>query len=214
MSSFFENVLFWSDRFREHALFLYMLLDERKVPNLKYETYRQYQQWDMFLSQPANDPFQQKLPQMLDELLQFKQEVLAQSDNNINVILPVADFKTLVAHMIEELQYFINVSTDRLTPEDELNFWIREITEHTELISRSLPPGPLQNQVNQTVQALKTVKRDNILSVVQQANQAAVQLERMIRNGQVQSLINPMMLEHEIKEAKRGEQRIRQLLGQ
>jgi len=74
------------------------------------------------------------------------------------------------------------------------------MAEHTELVGRSLPPGPLQNQVLQTAQA------NNPLPIVQ--------LEQLIKSGQVQSLMSPMMLEHEIKEAKRGEQRIRQLLRQ
>lgn len=194
-----DDVFFWLGQFRDHALFLFLLLDDQRVPQLKWTAYDLYMHWS----------FDEVWLRKFSDL---QMRILKLIDQDINVILSPADFESLVEHMLKEFIFYLQLIAGQMTPEDEINFWTQENAEHTELAGHLLPPGRLKNQTLQLSQQLKTAPRDQLLPLIQTSNMSALQLDKLIRAGQVRTVLDPMMLEHEIKEAQRGEQRLRILL--
>src|SRR5207253_14559 len=58
----------------------------------------------------------------------------------------------LVQHMQLELTFYDNLMNGRLTPLDELQFWLQEHKSAIEYVRCNLPPeSPLQLQLSQTI---------------------------------------------------------------
>ena len=211
-----DDVTFWSERFRDHAALLYILIDPARANDLKTRSHQELQNWTLLLQ---NINFE-ILQQLITTLSVLKHQVLERSrQGQINLMLTHQDFMTLVEHMIKELNFFITSRNGQLSPQKELDFWIRESAEHTELSAHLLPAGQLQSQTLYLAQQLQMLlnmaNANHIISVYEDANQAAIRLDQMIQqaNPDARNNLIHMMLEHEIKEALRGDMKIRQILG-
>lgn len=213
MAATFDDIIFWSERFRDHALFLFILLDENKVPDLKQEALRQYHQWNNFIN--SNERTSMQLIELVNNLSNLKQDVKGYLDRGqvINVQIPPQDFNSLVNHMIKELNFFKVLLQGGLSPQDEIKFWVEENAEHTELAGKLLFDPQLKQTNLQLANLLKVKPQAEILPLIHSSNEMAIRLDNALRSGQVKGLMDPIMLEHEIKEAQRGEQRIKQLLN-
>lgn len=235
-----DDTTFWSERFRDHAMLLFVLLDPQNAGDLKQEAYQQLQNWNAYLKTPNSN----LLPQLVNSLGNLKQNVLNRAQMSpINLALSPNDFIALVSHMIEELSYFIHLTSGQLTSEAELNFWVEENIEHTDLAGHLIPllglnqeqTQQLQLQGMDLIQRLKNARDPHtVLPLYQMSNQMALKLDELIpklpsldptSNEMVQKLsvgiqqqnikaledLFRVMLEHEIKEGIRGAQRIQNL---
>lgn len=205
-----KDLIWWADKFRDHAFFLYLLLDERKAAQLKNSAKISYDQWRQLLNGAAFsvDTFST----MLNNLSDLKTKILLSANDGINTVLPKEDFIQLLQHMLKELNFFVQLNNNKITSVQELAFWIVENAEHTNLTAHTLQPSKLRDDFTRLAQLLQTTPIEQILPIIHSSNTIAEQLDDMINSGKVHSIMSPMMLEHEIKEAKMGEQRIKELL--
>ena len=216
-----NDLTFWSERFKDHAMLLFILIDPNRANDLKSRAHQEFQNWDLYLQNLNVNTLNQLIPRLSD----LKQDVLEFSKiTQINLVISHDDFKDLVNHMIKELVFFLRLMSGDMSPEEELNFWKQENAEHTELSShlipfiRMSPQDAEELKVNSAdvVQRLKSVTDPYaLLPIYQWSNQIALKLDRLIQEGDksaIQDLFH-MMVEHEIKEGTRGAIRIRQLTG-
>lgn len=215
-----DDITFWSERFKDHAMLLFILIDPNMANDLKSRAHQEFQDWDLYLQNPNVNTLNQLIPRLSDlkhDVFEFSKIV------QINLVLSHDDFISLVNHMIEELVFFLRLMSG-MTAEDELAFWKQESAEHTELAShlipfiRMMPQDAQELKVNSAdvVQKLKSLTDPySLLPIYQWSNQIALKLDRLIQEGDknaIQDLFH-MMVEHEIKEGTRGAIRIRQLTG-
>lgn len=218
-----DDVTFWSERFRDHAMLLFILLDPQQANDLKMRAKQELQNWNQYLEAPNLE----KLRQLIPVIAALKNEVLNRSQTGqINLVISHNDFIKLLKHMLQELIYFVQSMDQKITPEEEIAFWIRENAEHTELAGHLIPLSQLsqqnpklaqqlQSQNIQLVQSLYQALPAQLLPIYQVSNEMAMKLDQLVQQGSqdaVQSLLH-IMLEHEIKEGLRGEKRIRQLFN-
>lgn len=213
-----DDVTFWSERFKDHAMLLYILIDGNKANDLKLRAYQEFVNWDSYLQNPDVNT----LNLLITSLSELKHDVLEFSKiTQINLVISHNDFISLVDHMIEELMFFLRVISG-ISPDDELSFWVKENIEHTELLNHLISSISMtQENYDQlkvdsydVIQRLKSIRDPHsLLPIYQWSNQIALKLDKLIQEGDktaVQDLFH-MMVEHEIKEGVRGAIRIRQL---
>lgn len=211
-----DDVTFWSERFKDHVILLFILIDPNRANDLKGRAYQEFQNWDSNVKD---------LNLLIPRLSELKHDVLEFSKiTQINLVLSHNDFIALVNHMVEELVFFLRLISGILTAEEELDFWKQESAEHIELSSHLIPFIPTSSQdaekltidSKDVVQRLKSITDPySLLPIYQWSNQIALKLDKLIQEGDknaVQDLFH-MMVEHEIKEGVRGAIRIRQLTG-
>lgn len=204
-----EDKAFWNNRFTEHWFFLYELIDGEKFPELKKFAKEKFAEWNRTPTNHTQD--------QLEELMDFKQMLFKRQDarDPIGMIFP-----SLLKHMIMELQHYLDLSAGKLTNEDQLNFHLKEGSEHSDLAGHLIDPmhpGLVLKNLNtgNTLASLIGVPpSDRTLSIVDQANTDAKTLLQGISAGQVKALLTPMMLEHEIHESTWGQMKLEQLLAQ
>lgn len=203
-----ELLFFWAERFTEHALFLSILLDQNSAKELKTRATLAYEEWRQFLSEYWNfDQFDR----LMSELYEIKEEVLnkLKQGKMLTSALPQADFKSLVQHMLEELSFVGKVRNNTMTEEEEIEFWFRESAEHTELAGKSI-----LNNVYKKVEVLnlaEDLKIDHSLALFEKAEEDGIELLEKVETGEIESLVEPMMLLHEVKEAEYGAKRLQLL---
>lgn len=202
----------WSIQLKEHAMFIFKLLDDKKAPKLKAEAYRQWQKWSNVQSLKTKE----QLPGMIAELNQLKQKVLEAlaSGAEIGNVYP-----SLIEHMLKESNFFLGKLQQNVTIDQEIEFWVKENAEHTGLTGHLLDPSEKQLVVDslnmgQDLEDVANSDLGTINQLYQEANEAALELEASLRNNQVKTVNNPMtllMLQHEIREAEYGAKRLQQL---
>lgn len=210
-----DDVTFWSERLRDHAMILYILLDPQQASDLRERAQQALNNWNYQLL----DPNPIVLRQLIQNLATLKQDILERTRNGqINLLLSPNDFQALVRHMMTELNFFDKLLNGQISAQEELAFWTEENAQHTELTAHLLSPGQSQTQNLQLAQQLQQLVNSSnfnqLLSVYHTSNQGAIELDRVIQQQSSNTVSNVIhiMLEHEIKEGLRGEQRIHQLL--
>lgn len=216
------DIDFWTQQLTEHILFLHKLLNPDAVPILKEEAKTHYSTWYCLLKQsPVR--YDAGLLNSLYAFLETIHNKLGERNQNIpiNLELSTKDFHALVKHMILEQTYYVRLAEGKMTIKDELLFWAQENAEHTELVSHLLPLGNLKDQTSEIADSLKRTRvlanYDQIyfsdeLSLIKRSNEAAGIIHQAVHTGRIQT-INDAMLEHEMREAQKGEQRVQYLLG-
>lgn len=212
------DVQFWMGQFKEHAIFLHNLLNPETVPNLKQEA--------LSLASALN---RQMLTFPTDaglELLISLYALLEEINNkiseipNINVDIPVADFRDLVHHMILEQTYYTRLMEGKMTIGNELLFWLQEAQQHMCLASHLLDCCKLKDQAAEISNRLKQM-RFNALSqpcnlstevdLLMTANKFSTELDNAIISGTIKT-IDQNMHEHEMRETEYGQRRVASLL--
>ena len=210
-----DDVTFWSERFKDHAMLLYILLDPQRANDLKQRAQQEFEYW----TYQVDNPNPANLYLLLQSLSVLKHDIHNRSlSGQINLMLSSNDFQSLVQHMIIELNYFIRLINGQMSPEEELAFWTQESAQHTELAAHLLPPGQLQSKTLDLAHRLQMLANDPmsgpLLMTYHTSNQEAINLDNLIQQQHPDAIKQLMhiMIEHEIKEGLHGEQRIRQLL--
>lgn len=133
-------------------------------------------------------------------------------NNNNNI--STEDLTSLVKHMILEQTYFVRLNEGNITVADELQFWFQENREHIDLLSHLLPNGELKTHVihlvNQSFEYPDDFKYQS--DVIDISDRTTDIIHNDIHSGRIKS-IDDKMLEHEMRETKRGKQRIIYLIS-
>lgn len=202
----------WLIQLKEHAMFIFKMLDGERAPNLKKEAYRQWQKWQKFTLNPNGA----RLPDMILEIINLKQRILdaLNTGNEIGNIYP-----SLIEHMIKEANFFLGKLQNSVSVDQEIEFWVKENSEHTGLTAHLLDPSEKQLVIDslnmsQDLEDVAGASLPEINQVYQQSNEAALELEESLKNNQVKTVNNPLsllLLQHEIREATYGANRLQQI---
>jgi len=227
-----DDIKFWTFQLTEHALFLHLLLNPQAVPELKNEAKHLHNAWNEH-RQKCKDLNPKKcscIPDGYIGFLKLSNALYALLETihskigvipNINLDIPSDDFHALIRHMLMEQTYFVRLVEGKITMKEELLFWLQENAEHMTLISHLLPFGPLKDQAANIADILGRTKDAalqnsgyfiNEVTLIRAANESAMNVHNAIVSGQVLT-INQIMLDHEIREAIKGEERVRYLLS-
>lgn len=227
------DVDFWTQQITEHILFIHKLLNPDAVPALKQEAKIHYSTFYNVLNQKPVRYDANMFNSLYAFLETIHNKICERNDTGdqtsiikgvgapINVELSTDDFHALVKHMILEQTYFVRLVEGKMTIKDELLFWSQENSQHTELVSHLLAPGDFKDQAAEIAHSLK---RNRILSnydeiyfsdelaLIKRSNSAAGVVHGAVHAGEIRT-VNDAMLEHEMREGQKGEQRVEYLLG-
>ena len=205
-----EDIVFWANQFREHAKYMFELLNDREGMEFKRRAKELQQQWTQFIRYyPLSD---NSLFPLLTSTVTLQRDILKKRRMRGKIgFLPIA----LVLHMIKEEQHIEKLLQGKLTIQDELEFWIREAAEHTELLGHMIDPVNREHQrltriILQIAQELdQQLQNPTDPSVpLQESDRLAQQLLAAVKAQQIFVLITPSMIEHEIRESAWSKQRI------
>lgn len=210
---------FWMYQIAQHALFLSKLLDGDYVPKLKDEAAALYKELYCTVKEPVIQ-YNCKLLTSMYALL-FTISGRTHNESGLTKELSDEDFRTLIQHMIIEQTYYVRLYAGQLTVEDELLFWSRENEQHTKLVAHLLPPSDLRDRL---AVMSDSVRENNLLSnmdpmyfsdelgLITHSNQLASVVHAGVLDGSITS-VDRDTLEHEMREAQRGEERIKSLIS-
>lgn len=213
------DVEFWTQQLAQHALFIHDLLDPQVVPDLKEEAKMLYSGW---YSQLQNNPVKYN-PVLSNSQFAFLEATHNRLSQGIPLNMGILrdDLHDLLRHMILEQTFFVRLVQGRVSINEEIQFWLQENREHTALVSRLLPAGPLKNQIidlSDRLESTRSLTNFDIpyllseLDLVRISNQGAMIVHNAVHAGQITE-INDAMLEHEIREAQKGEERLTYLIS-
>ncbi|CAH6419331.1 Hypothetical protein HVR_LOCUS535 [uncultured virus] len=213
------DVDFWTQQLAQHALFLQDLIDPQVAPDLVEEAKMLYTGW---YKQLQNKPvgYNPVFSNSQYSLLEGAHNRLSQG-LPINNGISQDDLHDLLRHMVLEQTFFVRLVQGRMTVRNEIQFWIQENREHTALISRLLPPGPFKDQIinlSDRLDASRAVTNFDLaylneeLNLIKASNQGAITVHNALHAGQIVGL-NDAMLEHEMREAQKGEERLTYLIS-
>jgi hypothetical protein len=131
-----EEFSFWQLTFTEHCEFISQLLDASKSPaaaEFKVLALKLKQSWQGYKLN-FND---QGLQTLVTNLASLKIDILRARSQGVDLGFIS---KSLLLHMIEELNFFDSLVNGTMTPEKELNFWLHENADHTNLAAHLIEP--------------------------------------------------------------------------
>jgi len=201
---------FWSLQFAEHAFFIQDGIDVTKDPSLKQEAINQYTKWQQYLTNPTED-----FNALMSELLNLKQKILniISSGGNIGSIYPAE-----LEHMIMELKFVQKQLNSNVSEQEEIDFWIQENSQHTGAAAHYLDPleKNLTDKNLEMSDLIENTSDDQVMDIIEESNKSALNLNKLVKSNKVLTINNPvtsMKLEHEIREAQLGQQRLSMLLS-
>ena len=205
-----EEIAWWAPQMSEHALFLNLGLNEAKVPQLKKEGARLHKKLQYFTDnfKHADAYTLTRYKQLLHELRNYKVRALKATLNEW-----VGDlYPSLIKHMISELDYHAeNLRGKKRSIFDELTFWNKHSDDVALVALHLLDPSEKQliKQAQDLSDSLEAVeaKHEELESFKKISLNASKELDAYgkklktgITNHSVQSIINPVLLDHEARE--------------
>jgi len=217
------DIDFWTQQITEHTLFLFKLLNPTTVVSLRNESKEHYSSWyNLLKSNPITyDPILLSSLFSFLENIRTKIKMLQRDSPPITIDLSIENFNSLIDHMILEQTYFSRLVEGKITVKDELLFWALENAEHDQLVSNLLQGTTLGNQIGKISDQLKQNYLISIynykyfpneISLIKNSNNTIATIHNFVHSGQITN-INDAMLEHEIRESKKGEERVQYLLS-
>lgn len=203
-----QHIYFWLPQFQEHAFFI---ARELKPSPIKDGFLGNLRAW--------THVFQKRIPflPVLENLMAQQKALVATILTGTSLVgnIPIA----LVQHMIEEEDYFLKVLNNCISPEEERAFWVKESAQHTRLAGQMIDPqNPYSIQVsNETLDVSATLNRlageekyqnANVEVELQKALKGAKDLAKSNHEHKLHLLIQPDMLQHEIREAEQAKFRL------
>lgn len=212
-----DDIQFWMLRLLEHTFFLKTLLNPQIVPDLQAEADELFRS---FLSQSQRNP--QYNPTLINALYALLEAINNRmKDFDINVKLEPNDFHDLIQHMIEEQTYFVRLFEGRMTVQLELLFWLKEGSEHMNLISHLLPSGTFKLQAANIANILESTRIEALqdssillteADLIESASEIASNIVNSIRSGELKG-VDLATVEHELIESIKGHERIQYLVS-
>lgn len=210
-SAIIDEIQFWTRQFMEHCFFLYIGLAENEV-DLKQTAQDLQLAWSQFIErqQWTNN----ELATLITHTRDLKTQILERLENRewIGFLYP-----SFVRHQIKELDYFDNIiSGVMFTREELLAFWNDHNMDYVKLIPHLLDPSEqtLIAQVQQ-LDSFPVYASDDEMFVDWSIRFAEELNNFQLSSQQIlpESVIHPVLLEHQIREVNRGLQ-VLQVLSQ
>jgi len=208
---------FWLFQIAEHALFLCELIDCELAPKMHHEAQIYYKKYYNLceLNPKIHDPM------LCASFFAFLFTLCKLLDRKIKLssILSCEVFSTFVKHLIYEQAFFVRLCEGKITVKLEIMFWLTEIKQHTELsllfLSDKLSNSNLtfgydicdniDHHIGLSVSD-ESLLFDEIINLCLESNKL---LESIDSSSVFSSIIN-----HELREGKKGVERIKLLLLQ
>lgn len=203
---------FWSYQFAQDCQLLHAILDAGVVPKLKEEAGMLYAGWFCMLQKPC--PHYNPVATNSQFALLSALYNLTTRGYRLTEALSLDDFQFYICHMLFELTFYVRLAQDRICVKDELNFWFQEAAEHTTLVARLLPLGPLKTEavrISSAMTKMPYITEQSNLSeyydLYVSSNKAAQSVYEGILDGSI-TTVPKEVLEHEIREGQRGQYRM------
>jgi len=202
-----DDIEFWSRQLSEHALFMQLGLDDKR---LKGEAERIHNQWERFRRGPRTVPDAIALVQGTRN---FKMEVHARlvAGEWLGWLWPL-----FVDHIRREGDYFLGkLQGQMLSDADECATWLTFMAEHAAFAAHLLDPSEatriqqaiaMLGTLNELWKACSTSLNDQLLSLTTRSGQ---DLDAYVKNlgigkpGGARSIIHPVLAEHVVREGQR-----------
>lgn len=198
-----DDRLFWSERIREHMLFIYWYVHAK---NIKQQAVSFYNRWKKHIT--LNDL---ELLSLMGDTLEFQQQiqVILNDRRWIGAFYPA-----WMEHITEELEYAIDkVAGNDISDEEEILFWDDVVHDHAGLDARmlDLSERPLINTATVISDRAQTIMNRHeslsdaqLLSLSLQNIENIIQFHENAERSPPKSIIHPLLLHHVQQEEKRG----------
>ena len=217
-----ETVIFWSNQFKEHAFFINIGLIDEDIINLNITKLKRIaKNWQEYWANihseyKKNDKYKDSIESILDNckaFKSFKKSVIVHiNDSFCSWLIP--DF---VDHLKDELDYFINVLTDNITPLEVIKFWTEINKDHSQTIFQQLDSTEIDlfNKsliFSKELTVLNTHINDEedkqfcLLSLhcIDELDKFVSELKIGIDNRNIKSAIHPLLIDHIKREGMRS----------
>lgn len=202
-----DDIEFWSRQLSEHALFMQLGLDDKR---LKGEAERIHGQWESFRHGPRTVPDAIALVRGTRD---FKTEVHGRlvAGEWLGWLWPL-----FVDHIRREGDYFLGKLEGRmLSDTDECTTWLTFMAEHAAFAAHLLDPSEavriqqaitMLGTLNQLWQACNTSLNQQLLSLT---TRSGLDLDAYLKSlgigkpGAARSIIHPVLAEHVVREGQR-----------
>ncbi|SPN79349.1 Hypothetical protein ZAZAV_281 [Cedratvirus Zaza IHUMI] len=216
-----DYLSFWSQKMYEHMLFInFLTLDDF----IKQESKRLMDAWlEVVYEVDASPDLKETddIERLLQETRQFKLALL-QDPTKSNRILPPSKVADLLDHMLLELDYFLGLLNGTLTPQEELKILAFENADHDNFLLHSFKnPDPEVTETLQGVidQLMKEAKSEygpdgELKYWLKTSNKTTKEVDDLIKNGYLESIIPDALREHELSEGKWEVERYNYLISE
>lgn len=213
-----EEIGFWSRQMSEHALFLFLGLNETEVPELKergLELHEKFQAWrDRFAQQGRlSKRSLRNYKQLLGQLRAYKKAVLKAVLAGWSGWL----YPSFVQHVLLELDYHVqNINGVKRAPAKEVEFWNIINGDHANFAKHLIDPTEVQlveqadQLAKQFAQLGKTVRSEDemmiqlSLNATKELDAYGRQAQAGIKNRSIRSIIHPVLIAHVLREGQRA----------
>lgn len=226
MTTTIESILFVCGQVTEHALFMVHAILDEKYMEYSNHFAQLYHFFESFCKQ-SPDQLLATYKTSLIPMIQKQTEIFKLCNSIGQVMLatmPIGD----VAHMIMEQDYFIQMLQNDISPEDEIKFWIKEVSQHTDLTlsttgnlinlsdlsitthSSLLPYLKYANDILKTLEDRKINREvlQSTLKNIETIHDTAGKLTRQIQQERICSALSLTSLLHEGREEAFGIKRL------
>jgi hypothetical protein len=215
-----EEIVWWAPQMSEHALFLYLGLNKAKVPYLKHQGRELHEELEDFIEtfvSPRSGISTKfcKMPQGLTYYKHLLHKLRSYKEAALDATLHgwVGDlYPSLIRHMIHELDYHReNLDGAERSLREELAFWSQHNAEVAHVAAHLLDPAE-QTLIEQARALARKFERaheqreqeQSFINLTLNANKEldayGKKLKLGIQKHEIQSIIDPVLLNHEARE--------------
>jgi len=212
-----DNIIFWSTQFKEHCFFIDIGLidDQSTITELKIISKQWYKYWENISNIDLNDINLSDINDIIFNcqfFKKFKENVIDHIKNGFCGWL-IPDF---VDHLKDEVEYFVNVLTDKIEPSEVIKFWTEINRDHCQTIYQLLDSSEgevFDKSLNFSKELSiihKNMNQENeqfyLLSLhcIDQLDIFVDQLKIRIYSRDIKSVIHPLLIDHIEREGKRS----------
>ena len=215
-----DNIIFWSNQFKEHAFFIDIgLIDDQSITTeIKLIAREWYKYWENINIDDIND-----ILIHCYAFKGFKETVI----HHIKIEFCGWLIPDFIDHLKDELEYFINILNGSITPSEVIKFWTEINRDHCQTIFQLLDSSEEDlftkslNFSKELTIIHKNIKDDeenlqfNLLSLhcIDKLDEFVSQLKVGIVNRNVKSVIHPLLINHIEREGKRSIHDIKEALS-
>lgn len=212
-----HEIDFWARQMSEHALFLYLGFDDKKM---KEEALKIHQAFEKFRTEFNQNPNDIELMNTVLPLLKMQRESQIRALQSLDEGKWIGwIFPLFINHTTLELDYF----TDKLngikySPQDEVLFWNRINSEHAAFAAHLLDPAERNLFLKADIlsQKFNEIPKSEKEMMIRLSLKASEELDKFNKTARsegknVKSIIHPVLLDHVIREGERSIQTLKDL---
>lgn len=227
-SRYLKNEIgFWSRQMGEHALFLYLGLNETEVPELKRRGLVLHKKFQAFRDRFMRLSPRAITPQVISTYKRLLAQLRSYKKNVLKAVLAGWSgyiHPSFAQHILLELNYHVqNINGIKHSAQDEIKFWNTINGDHANFAKHLLDPTEVQlveqadELAKKFAQLGKMVQSEDDM-MIQLSLNAAKQLDAYgktaqagIRNRSIRSVIHPVLIAHVGRETDQGLKTLRRI---